>query len=164
MAKYVIEMENSEATTIISTENRNLRALPFTPTEDQLSTGKMWEEWLEGIEREFRYFRITKPQDMKDALIIYGGREIARLEKSLPNPDGPLDEYKTLRQKLNDYFLPKRNKHYARYMFLKIRPNHGETTVSYATRLREKPMNATSVLHAMKEYLSTLFRQLKMKL
>ena len=108
MAKYVIEMENSEATTIISTENRNLRALPFTPTEDQLSTGKMWEEWLEGIEREFRYFRITKPQDLKDALIIYGGREIARLEKSLPNPDGPLDEYKTLRQKLNDYFFTKK--------------------------------------------------------
>lgn len=99
-------MENSEATTIISTENRNLRALPFTPTEDQLSTGKMWEEWLEEIECELRYFRITKPQDMKYALIIYGGREIARLEKILPNPD----DYKKLRQilKLNDYFLPKK--------------------------------------------------------
>lgn len=99
-------MENSEATTIISTENRNLRALPFTPTEDQLSTGKMWEEWLEEIECELRYFRITKPQDMKDALIIYGGREIARLERILLNPD----DYKKLRQilKLNDYFLPKK--------------------------------------------------------
>ena len=38
----------------------------------------------------------------------------------------------------NDYFVPKRNKHYSRYMFLKLRPNIGETTVAYATRLREK--------------------------
>ena len=41
-------------------------------------------------------------------------------------------------KKLNDYCIPKRNKHYSRYMFLKMRPQIGETTVAYATRLREK--------------------------
>ena len=40
--------------------------------------------------------------------------------------------------KLNNYFSPKHNKHYARYMFLKIRSLAGETTVAYATRLRTK--------------------------
>ena len=34
--------------------------------------------------------------------------------------------------------MPKRNKHYARYIFLKMRPIAGESTVTYATRLREK--------------------------
>ena len=101
-------------------------------------TGKAWEEWLEEIEREFRYFRITHPQDKKDALIIYGGNEIARLEKSLPDSVGDLDAYQILRKKLNEYFLPKRNKHYARYTFLKMKPVEGESTVSYAIRLREK--------------------------
>ena len=72
--------------TIVTTETRNLRELPFLPSEDQLSTGKAWEEWLDDIEREFRYFRISNPIDRKDALIIYGGKEIARLEKSLPDP------------------------------------------------------------------------------
>ena len=38
-------------------ESRNRRASPFRPTEDQLSVGKEWEEWLDAIEREFRYFR-----------------------------------------------------------------------------------------------------------
>ena len=127
-----------EAVTVVTTETRNLRALPFLPTEDQLSTGKAWEEWLEDIEREFRYFRISNPADRKDAMIIYGGKELARLEKSLPDPVGDLNEYEKLRMKLNDYFSPKRNKHYARYMFLKMRPLAGETTVAYATRLREK--------------------------
>ena len=39
---------------------------------------------------------------------------------------------------LGPALIPKRNKHYARYMFLKMRPEIGETTVAYATRLREK--------------------------
>ena len=90
------------------------------------------------IERELRYFKITEPADKKDALIIYKGKEIARLEKSLPNPPGELDEYDKLKTKLNNYFTPKKNKHHARYLFLKLRPNHGETVAAYATRLREK--------------------------
>ena len=40
------------------------------------------------IERELRYFKITEPADKKDVLIIYKGKEIARLEKSLPNLPG----------------------------------------------------------------------------
>ena len=36
-------------------------------TEDQLTTGKVWENWLESIERAFRYFRITDAADRKDA-------------------------------------------------------------------------------------------------
>ena len=73
-------------------------------------------------------------------MIIYGEPEIARLEKSLPDPEDPrkeLDEYQKLRIKLNEYFLPKKNKHYARFIFLKTRPEVGEATMAYATRLRE---------------------------
>ena len=96
---------------------------------------------MESIEREFRFFRIADPEDRKDALIIYGGSEIARLVKSLPDPGDPrrqLDSYEKLRVKLNADFMPKKNKHYARYIFLKTRPEAGEATFTYATRLREK--------------------------
>ena len=137
MKNYVIDMTESAAVTVITTESRNLRGLPFRPTEDQLTTGKAWEEWLDDIEREFRYFRIGNPADRKDAMIIYGGKEIARLEKSLPDPVDAFNEYEKLRKKLNDYFLPKQNKHYARYVFLRMRPLAGEATISYAARLRE---------------------------
>ena len=40
--------------------------------------------------------------------------------------------------KLNDHFTPKKNKHHARYLFLKMRPHVGETTSAYAARLHEK--------------------------
>ena len=69
----------------VVTETRNLRTISFIQNDDPLSTGKQWEDWLEGIEREFRYFKITQPEDKKDALLIYGGKELVRLEKSLKN-------------------------------------------------------------------------------
>ncbi|CAC5414668.1 unnamed protein product [Mytilus coruscus] len=109
----------------VVTENRNWRLfLPFTLSEDHLTTGSQWEEWLEGIEREFRYFCITDPEDKKDAMIIYGDRR--------------MDVYEKLKKNLDDYFAPKKNKHYARYVFLKMRPINGESTLAYATRLRER--------------------------
>ena len=121
-------------------QNRQLKASPFVPDKsDQLGTAQNWESWLESFERELRFFKITDTQDKVDALIIYGGNTISTLDKSLPNPtEGDLDDYGKLKKKLNDYFLPKKNKHHARYKFLKTRPEPGETVSAYATRLREK--------------------------
>ena len=106
--------------TVVS-DSRNLKTQPFISSEDQISTGKSWEEWLEGIERDFRYFNINEAMSKKDAMIIFGGKELARLEKSLPDPtEEGMNEYTRLRKKLNDYYTPKRNKHYARYQFLNM--------------------------------------------
>ena len=131
--------ENIQSTVIYT--SRNLNIMPFRPPENQLNVSKDREDWLEEIEREFRYFKITTPMDKRDAIIIYGGKNIARLARSLPEPEDPrgkLDDYSKLRKKLNEYFIPKKNKYYARYIFLKMRPQKAESTISYATRLREK--------------------------
>ena len=106
-----LEMADNNVVTIIS-ESRNLRALPFRPIKDQLIVWKELEEWFDAIEREFRYFKINSPADRKVALILYVRTEIARLEKTLPDndPNDNLDDYHEV-QKLNDYFVPKRNKH-----------------------------------------------------
>ena len=99
----------------VITATKTLKSQPFNPVDDPIATGQAWDEW------EFRYFKITEPLNKKDALIIYGGKEIARLEKSLPHPTDGGDNYGQLRKKLNDYFKPKKNKHHARYVFLKMR-------------------------------------------
>ena len=118
------EGETAPPTVRVITETRNLRSLPFIAPQDPCATGNAWEEWLEGIGRGFRYFKITDPIDKKDALIIYGGKEVAKLEKRLPDPEtGNL--YEKMRTKLNNHYLPKKNKHYSRYQFLKLRPNPG---------------------------------------
>ena len=70
-------------------------------------------------------------------MLIYGGAEIRRLEKSLQDSEDG-DVYAKLQSKLSNYFSPKKNVHYARYLFLKMKPHAGEGTVSFAARLREK--------------------------
>ena len=59
----MIDMAVNEAVAIITTETRTLQVLSFQITENQLLTGKEWKDWLEAIEREFRYFKIRKPLD-----------------------------------------------------------------------------------------------------
>ena len=132
-------MSSADRIRIVS-QSRDLNILPFREAEQKHSRGIHWTEWLEDIERKFRYFKMHDPFDQKDALMIYGGREIARLEKALPDPCGKLNEYEKLKIKLNTHFLPQRNKYYARYLFLKITPRVEETTISFATRLRENAL------------------------
>ena len=120
----------------VVTETINLQSWPFVVLDEKNNVGKAWEEWLEGIEREFRYLKITGANDTKDAIIIYGSKEIAQLEKSLP--DAEVEEAcMRLRTKLKEHFTPK-NKHHARYSFLKMRPHVGETMSACAARLQEK--------------------------
>lgn len=62
-----------------------------------------------------------------------------RLEKSLKNDiTAGTDEYDVLKNKINKYFLPKKNKHHSRYVFSKIKPERGEIIGCYVSRLREK--------------------------
>ena len=129
-------MAGNERITIVTT--RELPILPFKAPENHLARGLAWNKWLEEIERQFRFFGIESPSDMKDALLIYGGKDLVRLERYLPDADDKLDEYETLKKKLNYYYVPRINKHYKRFLFLKMRPKQGESILSYATRLRER--------------------------
>ena len=122
MTQYGFDL--NESVTFVS-ETRNLPIKQFKP-RDSLSEDRDWEIWLEEIESEFQYFRIDTPADKEDALLIFGVKDIAYLEKYLPDPGGILDEYQRLKNKLNAYFLPRRNTYLARYLFLKSRPRSGE--------------------------------------
>ena len=124
----------------VSTVGKNLRIGPFKIPENHLQIGRAWEEWLEDFEEEITYFEITDVKDKVSALKIYGGLEVKKLARNLPDPAsvGEEDAYKKLKRKLINHLLPKKNKHHARYMFSKQRQEPGESVVSCAARLREK--------------------------
>jgi uncharacterized membrane-anchored protein YjiN (DUF445 family) len=125
--------------------NRRLDLQPFrVDCSDHIATGQAWCEWLEDFERQLRYFKITEDDDKTDALLIYGGPEVKRLSRSLEDPEKST-KYEKLSSKLSDYFSPKKNKHYSRYLFFKMRPNSGESTIEYAARLREKALSCNFV-------------------
>ncbi len=98
--------EEQQLQVTVATENRNLKISPFMhAADDQIGIGNEWQDWLEELERELRYFKITDPVDKKDSIIIYGGKEISRLAKNLPDPaEG--DVYEKLKCRLNDYYTP----------------------------------------------------------
>ena len=94
---------------------------PFKIPDNHLEVGRAWDEWLEDFEEETAYFEINEVRDKVSALKIYGGLEVKKLARNLPDP-APVagdDEYKKLKRKLNRHFLPKKNKHHARYTFIK---------------------------------------------
>ena len=73
-------------------------------------------------------------------LKIYSRLEVKRLACNLPDktPVEGDDDYKNLKRKLDDYFIPKKNKHHVRYTFNKKKARPGESVVSYTACLREK--------------------------
>ena len=79
-------------------------------------------------------FEITEIGDRMNALKIYGGKEIKKLAHNLLEtaPVVRDDDYKKLKRKLNNHFLPKKNKHHARYTFNKQKQTAGESVVTYA--------------------------------
>ena len=78
MTRYGFDL-NKSATYV----TRHLPMKQFKPV-DSLSVGRDWEIWLEEIKSEFRYIRIDTLSDKEDALLIFGGKDIAYLEKYLP--------------------------------------------------------------------------------
>ena len=119
---------------------KSLRIEPFKIPENPLEVGRAWREWIEDFEDETSYFEITEIRDRVSALKIYGGKEIKKLARNLPDtaPVVGDDDYKKLKRKLDKYFLPKKNKHHGRFTFSKQRPIEGESVITYAARLREK--------------------------
>ena len=85
--------------------------------------------------------------------MIYGGKELAYLEKNLPEANTKLDEYERLKKKLNDYFVPKRSKYYERYLFNKTRQYNGESIRSYV--YVNRPMIVTSMMITKIEFWNT---------
>ena len=77
---------------------RDLTKGPFKPTNDRLLTCTAWQEWVENLERQFRFFKIGDISDRKDASFIFGGQEITRLNKWLPDPSGKLDDYEKVKK------------------------------------------------------------------
>ena len=134
------EQENPAPEVRVVTTGKSLKIGPFKIPDHHLEIGRAWEEWLEDFEEELSYFEIDEIQDRVSALKIYGGQEVKRLARNLPDPAPVVgdNEYKKLKRKLGNHFLPKKNKHHARYTFNKQKMEQGESITTYTARMREK--------------------------
>ena len=118
----------------------SLKIEPFKIPENPLEVGRAWREWIEDFEHKTWYFEITEIRDRVNALKIYGSKEIKKIARNVPETASVVgdDDCKKLKRQLNNHFLPKKNKHHARYTFNKQKQIAGESVVTYAARLPEK--------------------------
>ena len=88
---------------------------------------------------QFRYFGLKDPETKKDGFLIYGGKQIADLEDTLPdllNEDGA-NAYTQMIKKLDKHFLPRKNKDYARFQFGNLTQNSNESMSKFYARIRD---------------------------
>ena len=93
------------------------------------------------FEEELQLQKVEDIDDKVTCLRRYGGKEIRKLVKHLPEPSASQNletNYEKIRRKLNLHFVPKRNKQHARYLFSKERMKTGESIAGFTARLREK--------------------------
>ena len=143
----------------VNLSDRRLNIQPFI-AEDPSTRGYAWERWLTRFTRQLNYFKIVDPEDRKNALLIYGGELVEEVEDTQPNPpdpqgEAPLTPYTRLVKKLNDYFLPRKNKTYARYLFTNLKQRKDESILEFSTRVREAakscdwPNNDDMICHCL---------------
>ena len=124
----------------ITVTNRQLNITPFVIDRDPTNTANRWDKWKKDIEHQFRFFGIYDLELKKDGLIIYGGHDIANLKDSLPDvetTDPPADAYTKFIRKLDKYFLPKKNKDYARFQLGNLQQEEDESLAKYFASVRE---------------------------
>ena len=131
----------------MDTKGPKLKITPFDIHGSRLDIGKRLKKWLTRFERELRYSGVdisSKSEIAQMALLIYVGTEAEDIHDSLPDTVKPenvaadnWNVYTKSISKLSTYFLPQQSNDFAVFELMNTRPLAGETTKSYATRLRD---------------------------
>ena len=103
---------------------------------DATNIDKRWEIWREDFELYLMVTGVTQEAQKKALLLHLAGKNIKEIYKTLKGND--TDQYNAMCEKLDQYFKPKKNITYERYIFKNIKQNEEESTVSFVTRLRKQ--------------------------
>ena len=115
---------------------------PFDCT-DAASSGPRWRRWLARFEVMMSGMKIGVDSNedklqRKSLLLHYIGGEGFDVYETLKADD---DDYAAVKKKLTDYFMPKTNVQYERYVFRDAKQKDGETLDQFCTRLRKLAIN-----------------------
>ena len=106
----------------------------FDPHGDQNSVAQRWEKWI----RSFELFSTAtgcKGDKQKRHLFLHtAGTEVQDIFFTLTATG---DDYKTAKEKLDDYFSPRKNTSYNRHTFRKEKQKEGESVSQFTTGLRQ---------------------------
>ena len=105
----------------------------FAVSVDPSSVSQRWKKWLSSYDVYLRATGVTK-EDQKTALLLHvAGSEVQDIFATL-TPAG--QTYNDLKTCLNDYFTPKTNIRYERFLFRQCVNEADEKIDSFVTRLK----------------------------
>ena len=107
---------------------------PFDPVGDPTSRSQRWKTWKKLFGMYLVALNITDDKQKRALLLYQAGQETQKIFDTL---DGTGDDYKTALEKLDEYFLPKKNVDYETFQFRQASQKSDETVDQFVTRLRK---------------------------
>ena len=93
-----------------------------------------WRKWIKRLENLFVATAITDKKRQRALLLFYAGEELCEILKTLVDTG---DDFATAKEKLTEYFDPKKNVEHEIYTFRQARQNPGESMNAFPSSLRQ---------------------------
>ena len=113
-----------------------LPVFPKFPVHAEGAIGTRWRKWVQRLENLFVGMKITDNKRKRALLLHYAGEEVYDIFDTFADT-GNDENYDQAKDALKNYFEPKVNKEYERYVFRQTKQSEGETVDTYHTRLRQ---------------------------
>ena len=97
-----------------------------------------WRKWINRLENMLVGMDITDDNSKRALLLHYAGEEVSDIFETLVDTG---NTYATAKQKLTDYFAPKKNTEYEVYKFRQAKQDQSETIDTFQTRLGQLSIN-----------------------
>ena len=94
---------------------------------------KKWDTWKEDFTLFVTASGITNVEQKRALFLHMAGKEVKEIYRTMATAG---ETYENMITKLDDYFTPKKNLTYERYIFKKTEQLVSEDSITYITRLR----------------------------
>ena len=120
---------------------QSLPVFPIFDIEDTSSLGPRWDKYIIRLENLLVAMNVTSINRKNALLLHYIGPECHDIYTTLELPEGEDDLYTKSKTALTNYFKPKVNVEYEKYIFRNCKQNQNEALDSFCTRLRQLSLN-----------------------
>ena len=97
---------------------------PFDAYSDPSSVGQRWKSWRRRFQTYIAAINVTDTAQRRALLLYQVGQATQDIFDTIPN-NGADDDYTTALEKLDEYFLPKKNIDFEIFQFRKATQNRG---------------------------------------
>lgn len=116
--------------------------LQFDPLSEPSFLSQRWKSWMKRFQTYVAALDIKEDKQKRALLLYQAGEATQEIFETL---EGTGKDYKTAKEKLDEYFSPKKNVDYEIFQFRKATQQPNETVDQFVTRLRK--LAATCEFH-----------------